>query len=349
MVDVIAIGGINVDYIVRKTSANARLLDDVVLESERQVDAQRIEKLLDRVGRSNVRRVLGGSAFNAAQAIAAAAAQMTVGYVGVAGVIPGETFDVLAEMKASRISVDLIRRSRAISGQCVAVVDGTRRGLETCPGANLELAEHLDERRATILSTLGAARLVHITSFFDRPAVERVLSLLDGAKMANTALRISFDPGHFMCRDDCDLVLGFAGMSDYLFLSDRELALLARARQPAEEAVRSLLAQIGGQRLTIIVKESGRVSVFGAARGDVSVARFSHEALAADQIHSPTGAGDVCAAGFLVGFLTPGFDLERAALLSSRMVRAKLTSPEPNSRKLGLSRILTGLAGDPTS
>ena len=200
--DVIAIGALNTDYIATATNLK-KLKPDLVAEhehlfeigKERVASLDEVRKVISQIGRGLLTTSLGGSSFNTIHALARALPDRRLAYVGVAGNTDAET-GFIDLLRSLNVDASCTGYSDSNSGICVSYISRGERSLLTWPGANTEMAAFLMERKDDIIELLGRARLVHITSLFDRDSPAIFAHILREAKDKNPWLQLSFDPGH---------------------------------------------------------------------------------------------------------------------------------------------------------
>jgi len=345
MADIVAIGALNVDCIAR-SGTDSILPTGFELEQERQVSSDRIDGLLREFGGNNYSATFGGSAFNVVRALHYAAPEFSVGFVGVAGTASKFSLDLSGEIDRLGLPRALLRNSEAEVGVCFSIVRGDKRGLETYPGANVEMASHLEDQRESILAELFTAKIVHITSLFDECSPKVLLSILTEARRRNPSLRISFDPGHFWTSQKRHLVYELAGTADFLFLNNAEFFHLADSLEVREESVRRLLMRVRTRGIVIVLKEFNQILTFSEIGGKLISRRYPNDALASSKIRNPTGAGDAFAAGYLMSVLIPSLCPAQSALLGLRLVRRKLISEEVDISSLRYGQVFSDFLDD---
>jgi sugar/nucleoside kinase (ribokinase family) len=289
--DIVGIGALNLDLVVGAGLA-ARWERGI----EHRVDDRTMAGLVEAARRAGPRCTLGGSAFTTVCAIAAAGTGLRLGFVGVAGRVPAAGLSALDRLDQLGIDRRFVARAdQHLCGVCVAVVEGGDRTLLTHGGANGYLADHLDG----VLPYLARSRIVHLTSFLDERSAGRILGLLGEVRRVNPGVVITFDPGHVWSAAPSPEIEGILRLSDYLLVNEREWAGLSGVRRD--------------DRTTVVVKRPDGIEVLGGPF-------VRQRPLPEHEIRDPTGAGDVFAAGFLIGLAR---DLD-GVTLGLGMVRRKL-------------------------
>lgn len=300
--DVVGVGALNLDYLVACTVPPGGFEQG----SEHSVDEPVIGAVLEAAGPSHVAVAFGGSAFNAVHAIGYARTGLRLGFVGVAGRVPAGGLSVVDELDAFDIDRRYVLRDDArLGGVCVSLLHRGERTLLTHSGANDGFADHLDRHAGDLIGYLARTRVVHVSSLLDGRSPQRLLSVLRAVKQANPEVVVCLDPGHGWSTRPGPEVRGMVGLCDYLLVNDREFRALGTA---------------GRRGPVVIVKQPGEVRVRGA--GGVEIHR--HEPLAGPDIVDSTGAGDVFAAGLVIGLARDGGQVGRGVRLGMRLARHKL-------------------------
>ncbi|WP_250038231.1 carbohydrate kinase family protein [Paractinoplanes maris] len=269
------------DYLAGASGAGIEhLVPGLEWGTELGVDAATITAVVAGLDPAASRIALGGSAFTTISAMARAGHGLRLGFVGVAGRVPGDRLSALRELDSSGIDRRFVLRDdERLCGICVSVMRGGDRTLVTHAGANEGFPDYLDRESEQVAAYLSRARLIHVTSFLDDRSAGRLLAVLTAAKRLNPRTRISFDPGHVWCANRSAQVDGILALSDYLIVNRRELRELA----PADAAV-------------LVVKQPTGAQWFRGGDGGF----VPHVPLAEADIVDATGAGDVFAAGLLL-------------------------------------------------
>lgn len=375
--DVVGVGALNLDYIAHAsavalhgsgTGLSARIAETVarggvVVESgaEALVDEATVRSVLELAGTgAPPTAVLGGSAFNAVQAIAQSNVGLRLGYVGVAGRVPVLGVSVTRQLDALGVDRRCVREDEdRLCGICFSYAENGERTLLTHVGANSGMAEYLDSAFDVIVAYLSSARLVHVTSFLDDHTAARLVSVLRAVRKASPETRICLDPGHVWSTGRTPGVAGLVALSDYLLLNYREFRELGDrpAETPDEEVAAGILGRVENERAVIVVKRPSGILAFrrpaegGAEAADAgaevaggavdsapgnvpgkegspgasAVREFYPQLpLAEHEVEDATGAGDVFAAGLLTVLASDHLQLELGSLLGMRLARHKL-------------------------
>jgi ribokinase len=203
------------------------------------------------------------------------------------------------------VGTDWIRRGEK-SGICFVVLDRNQdRFLFVRGNANDRLT--IDE---IDLGQANQIAWVHLTSFVGEAPFEaqkRLIAHLD------PSVKVSMDPGEIYAAKGLDRIRPLVQRSCVLFLTERELNMLAG--QDIPKGSRKLMA-MGPE---IVVCKRGR-------QGSIVVSREKQFEIPAPrvEVRDNTGAGDVYNAGFLAGLLL-GRSLEESARFATRIAGKSLT------------------------
>lgn len=298
-VDVIGVGALKLDYLVRGPST---VLAPFGLTVEAGTEQRLDEAAVRTVGRAveslAIDTVTGGSAFNTVHALARMEAGLRLGYVGVAG------RGVSSVRLFALLGIDrryVFREDDHLCGICFSFADGDDRTLLTHEGANQFMADYIDHHFDELVAYLSSSRIVHLTSFLDGRTVQRLLALVRAVKLFSPETLISFDPGHAWSTSGSPEVHELVGLSDLVLVNRREFAAL----DPATD-----------QHVTVVVKQPDGIRV----RDDF----YPQVPLPAEEIVDGTGAGDVFAAGLLAALARDPTRFEDGARLGMLLARHKL-------------------------
>ncbi|MEV6551339.1 PfkB family carbohydrate kinase [Streptomyces sp. NPDC051597] len=340
--DVVGIGALNLDYIISSPAAGApaetplstRIAQIVDQDrpvpewgTETAVDEHTVYAALEAVDSAALETSLGGSAFNAIHTLAQLQLDLRLGYVGVAGHVPGPGISSTAQLHA--LGVDhryVFQDEDHLCGVCFSFTEDGERTLLTHAGANTAMADHLERNFDDVVAYLAGARVVHVTSFLDERTPDRLLALLQAVKRTNPATLISFDPGHVWSTNPTPAVTGLITLADYLLLNHREFRELGRlGDQSSDEHIASwLLDQGTADSGVIVVKRRAGTHTWRQENGKAVDAFYPQLLLADDQVEDATGAGDVFAAGLLAVLTGDRLQVELGALLGMTLARHKL-------------------------
>jgi sugar/nucleoside kinase (ribokinase family)/class 3 adenylate cyclase len=339
-IDLVAIGALNTDYIATATSLK-KIRPDLIAEHERHFELGKeraasqseVRDVISQIGRGLLTVSLGGSSFNTIHALARALPDRKLAYIGVAGTSESDVgfVDLLSSLN---VDASCIKSSPNEGGICVSYITRGERSLLTSPGANVDMAAYLTERKEEIIELVGRARLVHVTSLFDRESPPVLAHILREAKDKNPWLQLSFDPGHDWVRrvktgERSAPIEEILSLSSYLFVNQNEFEMLASdlGIKDDQELAKDIFQYLSSQAVLIVLKKYDEIRVYHKLHKRMKEVRFLIEPLAPNRIEDATGAGDVFAAGLFVAILTPGLELRDGIELGLRMVRKKLATP----------------------
>jgi sugar/nucleoside kinase (ribokinase family) len=298
--DVIAIGNAIVDVMAPCADA---LIDELGMTRGGMtlVDTAGAERLYAAMGPA--REISGGSAANTLAGLAALGAKCA--FIGqVAQDQLGEVF--AHDIRAGGIDFDTpARPGEPPTARCLIFVtpDG-QRTMNTYLGASQFLpAEALDE------ATIAAARVLYLEGYLWDPEEPRAAMrrAIGAARGAGRKVAFTLSDGFVIARHGDDFRALIAdGMIDILFCNEAELAAMTGLAD-FEAGIAALAPKV--PLLVCTRSEKGAVALAGAERAEVP-------AEPVEAVVDTTGAGDLFAAGFLVG-QARGLGLEESLRLGS--------------------------------
>lgn len=340
--DVVGIGALNLDYIhptdhhphhtAGQLSARiTALLQDssAVPEwgTESAVDQDTVYAALEACDASTLQTSLGGSAYNALHTLSQLQLDLRLGYVGVAGRVPGPGLSAVQQLHADGIEHShVFQDPQRLCGVCFSFTEDGERTLLTHAGANAAMAEHLEASFDQLVAYLADTRIVHVTSFLDPHTPSVLLRVLEAVKTANPATLLSVDPGHVWSLDAGGAVGGIIALADYLLLNHREFRELgAGAEQDVDEDVATrVLKRLASDRAQLLVKRRAGIHAWHREDSKVFDDFYPQLVLADDQVEDATGAGDVFAAGLLAVLVGDRLQTELGSMLGMTLARHKL-------------------------
>ncbi|BBC29217.1 hypothetical protein SGFS_005080 [Streptomyces graminofaciens] len=342
--DVVGIGALNLDYLTHSDATPgarepwlplstriAELLDDgrpaPEWGTEAAVDEATVYAALEAANPSALQTSLGGSAYNAVNALAQMQLDLRLGYVGVAGRVPGPGLSAIRQLESLGVDHPFVfRDDDHLCGVCFAFTENGERTLLTHAGANAAMADHIDAAFDDLVAYLATARVVHVTSFLDDRTPRRLLDVLQAVKQASPGTLISFDPGHVWSHQSTPEIEAMVSLADFLLLNHREFRELGRcAEQDNDEIVAArLLDRLADDRAVIIVKRRTGIHAWRRDESKVLDDFYPQIVLADDEIEDATGAGDVFAAGLLAALTADRLKIELGSLLGMTLARHKL-------------------------
>jgi sugar/nucleoside kinase (ribokinase family) len=349
VLDIVGIGALNIDFTV--TSEKMKSLQpgmaDEVMESfefgvERLVDESKIGGILSLLGRDSFRTTLGGSAFNTICAMASLGSGIRAGFAGMAGDGYGSLSfrAAMDEMSIDRTWLGDCGRDKG--GLCISINQAGTRSFICYPGCNSRMAGFLKANYEGILKYVSGARLLHLTQFSNRETTEILERLISEAKRANPYMKVSCDPGYswLLNLNLKPSVEGILGLSDFIFLNEKEFSLLAGEKncQGDLEKAESILLSYGAEGAVLVIKKESEIKLYSRCilKPKAAAERtFPIDVISGDRISDATGAGDVFAAGFLTALLLEGSaDMASSVGLGMELMRAKLSAAPENTGPL---------------
>jgi len=221
---------------------------------------------------------------------------------------------------------------RITGGVCLSFIDDNERVMNTNPGANLKMHEHIDKNFESIAQYLSSARYVHVTSFFDDKTPAKVLAVLQRAKTLNPEMKISFDPGFDWANHQSTKIRGILGLADLLFVNYREFKGLGRylVGEPDDKIARKVLARCSSGCTVFVTKRYDYTEVFRNEDKELVCYRFQLlRALRETVIEDATGAGEVFAASVLSAVASNRLKVELGGYLGLTLAQHKLPVSNP--------------------
>lgn len=332
MPDLVGIGAINLDFILDSARLAALSVDTGAdLEArfehgtERAATEPEIRDVLRRVAGLDPVVSPGGSALNTVT-VAARSCEVSVGYVGVCGRSPDGRFDFPAWFADIGIDTRHVRHSERTCGLCVSYTLAGKRSLLTWDGANDEIFAYAESRVEELLRYLGAARVVHVTSFAGGRDPAAVAGLLGRLRDAHPSVLISVDPGAlWSIADRPPAVEALVELADVLLVNADEFVSWTD-RPPAGtdlDAARRFFRDRPAMTGSLVLKGRNQVRIF---ERDAAFTVTNADVLDTAAVLDDTGAGDAFAAGFLSGIGVLGLEVPAAVTLGQRLAREQLQS-----------------------
>lgn len=298
-VDVVAVGNAIVDVLAPTPD---EVIDEhgLVKGTMRLVESEEAERLYGAMGPAT--EMSGGAAANTAVGVALLGGNAH--FVGkVADDQLGKVFT--HDIRAVGVGFDVAPAATGSTGRClVMVTPDAQRTMSTSLGVAGDLApEDLDRE------LLRSASWVFLEGYFWDPPLARA-ALIESARVASAVAFSLADP-LLVQRHHQDLWAFCDSNVDLLFGNEEEVLALGRTDDLAEA-----IAMVRTLCETLVVTRSERGSIVLSPDGDVEVA-----AAPVAGVVDTTGAGDLYAAGFLVGRCR-GLDARGCAELGGRAAAA---------------------------
>jgi len=335
--DLFGIGDLNVDYIVGRTSR--RTLESTAPDAFRRLRSHftsgrdgiasddQIVEMLEMSRGFNV-ACLGGSAFNVVQAAAGLDRNLRLGCLGILASRQNPDADFAAWLDRHDVDRTFVLPVPGEQGSCVSLFESGRRLLRPHPATNAAFAGLFGGLGQSVAEYVSESRIVHLTPLIDQRGADLVVEWMHAIKARNPEILLSFDPGDRWSESLSPALAGIYRLVDVLFLNETELTRLgASAReQPLKPIVEDLLnREVIDASVTVAVKADRRSHVYVCDGGAVNESVHPiKDFLSEPQIEDTTGAGDVFAAGFLVGRYVHGLTLQASVDLAHRLMWRKL-------------------------
>ena len=319
--DVVCIGNAIVDVIADATDDFLET-EGLVKGSMRLVDAEEAKRLYDHM--QPAREVSGGSAGNTAAGIAALGARAA--FIGqVAPDQLGEFY--IHDLRAQGVEFTTLPADVGVptARSMILVTPDGHRTMNTFLGAAQHLATSaIDEEQ------IRSSAILYLEGYLWDPETPRY-AMVRAIEVARQAGRkVAFTLSDTFCvdrhRDGFNALLD-EGRVDILFANQAEVEALAGVAhlETAVEAVRGKV-----ETLVVTRSEHGALAARGDERADVTAERI-------EEVVDTTGAGDLFAAGFLVGYAR-GKSLETSlrlgAIAAAEVIQHYGARPEADLRAL---------------
>jgi sugar/nucleoside kinase (ribokinase family) len=305
MLHVIGFGSLNLDefWVVDRSFLDERGL---VPGHEYVRDPEWFSEVYPALERCGVKKGAdpGGSAANTVAALNRMG--FTTGYFGAVGADDGEVSMRLAELgKPEYLHV---HRADLPSGRCISLAAAEDRGkdraLVITPNANDACAE------ASIdMTYFDMTAWLHLTSFVSPRCLEAQIRVVE---RLSTQVKVSFDPGVVYCRRP-EAIAAILKRTDTLFITDDELRALTGKEHESE-----CLKALEPFDLDTVVVKKGAAGITSYIRGE----QYHQDAISQGDVVDTTGAGDVAAAGYLVGQLMSVPPAERLFFAAAAAARS---------------------------
>jgi sugar/nucleoside kinase (ribokinase family) len=324
--DVLCIGNAIVDVIADATD-DFLAREGLVKGSMRLIDAEEAERLYSHMGRAH--QVSGGSAGNTAAGVAALG-----GRAGFIGQVAPDQLGGFYRHDLTAAGVEFTTAAADVGAptarSMILVTPDGHRTMNTFLGAAQHLpASALDEEQ------IGGASILYLEGYLWDPETPRY-AMVRAIEVAREAGRkVALTLSDTFCvdrhRDGFNALLD-GGRIDILFANQAEVEALAGIAH-----LDSAVAAVSGRVETLVVTKSehGALATRGGERVEVAAERI-------ETLVDTTGAGDLFAAGFLVGAARE-LGLERSlqlgAICAAEVIQHYGARPEADLRSLASSVI----------
>jgi sugar/nucleoside kinase (ribokinase family) len=319
--DVLAIGNAIVDVIA---DANDEFLarEGMHKGAMRLIDEAEAERLYSDMGPG--RELSGGSAANTAAGVAALG-----GHASFVGQLADDQLGEIFAHDIRSLGVEFetpLRADVGATARClILVTPDAQRTMNTFLGAAQMLSPDVIDR-----ARVAEAKILYLEGYLWDPADPRaaMYGAMDAAREAGTKVAFTLSDSFVVERHRADLMrLLDERRIDILFANQAEVEALAEVPD-VESAVVALRDKVG--TLVITRHEHGALATRGEERADVPAEPIR-------QLVDTTGAGDLFAAGFLVGEAR-GLGLEQSlrlgAICAAEVIQHYGARPEADLRSL---------------
>ena len=319
--DVLCIGNAIVD-VIANAGDDFLAAEGLVKGSMRLIDADEAERLYGHMGPAH--QVSGGSAGNTAAGVAALG-----GRAGFIGQVAPDQLGEFYRHDLTSTGVEFITPAADVgeptARSMILVTPDGHRTMNTFLGA----AQHLP-KSALDEAQIREAAILYLEGYLWDPEVPRS-AMMRAIEVAREARRqVAFTLSDTFCvdrhRDGFNQLLD-GGRIDILFANQAEIEALAGVPH-LESAVAAIAPKV--EILVVTRSEDGALAIRGDDRADVPAERI-------DKLVDTTGAGDLFAAGFLLGSAR-GKSLENSlrlgAICAAEVIQHYGARPEADLRAL---------------
>jgi sugar/nucleoside kinase (ribokinase family) len=235
-VDVIGIGAINYDYIIKCDSKREQVgfRDIEAGQEELNVPAERLENLISaQVFRESIYSAqIGGSAYLAVKTISSMSAKLSTAFVGIYA--PPQRVDQQAGLRATDSEFRhlhdqswLFQVEGTPGRALIKLYQGKRLSIDINPGVNDRLIEEIYKREqngcvGSFTNYLASAKWIHLSSLSKFEQFCFLIERIKQAKLQNPYLKLSIDPGYKYTKDYTQQLGDAFKLADYIFLNLNE-------------------------------------------------------------------------------------------------------------------------------
>lgn len=319
--DVLCIGNAIVDVIANATDAFLEA-EGLTKGSMRLVNAEEAERLYSHMG--SAREVSGGSAGNTAAGVAALGAR--AGFIG--QVAPDQLGHFyIHDLRATGVEFTTAPADFGVptARSMVLVTDDGHRTMNTFLGAAQHLpASALDEEQ------IASSAVLYLEGYLWDPETPRYAMVRAIEVAREVGRKVAFTLSDTFCidrhRDGFNALID-GGRIDVLFANEAEIQALAGVPH-LESAIAAVRNKV--ETLVVTRSEHGALAIRGNERAEVPAEPVR-------EVVDTTGAGDLFAAGFLVGY-TRGMSLKQSlrlgAIAAAEVIQHYGARPEADLKAL---------------
>lgn len=345
-VDVIGIGAINYDYMFPCKKINK--IDSYPEDGEENIGVPN-EVVEDEIselyitGKKNYSTQIGGSALLALKTIKAIDKNISIGFVGVCGLLNdfdkhyGKSLDLKSELSFINdqewlfyTNDDTQINNRYIGKAAIKLNKSNTRGnINISLGANdliIDLIKEEETKGKSLADYLAQAKWIHVSSLSRFEQFEEIMKYVIKAKEKNRFLKISIDPGDKYTKKKRNELQKYIKEVDYVFLNNKEFHnLIINEDLPNNDKYTKLSTYFNSPyavktKAFIIKRKSQHILVDFVNRKPYV---YYHKSLPFYKINNDTGAGDCFAGGFIAGLLSDKLISQQPAPISLGVLAAK--------------------------
>jgi len=321
MYDCIALGSLNVDYLL----ADPPDSDDFEPNQEHRISEPAMDAYIEKYG-FEAKVLHGGSALNFAEALKSADPRLNVAYIGVEGTPISGLSSFKEHLQTLGIDESNVYSIGEMPGRCISRLFPKGRSLKTSLGANAAFGDLvMHQHKADVLQKLSQTRALHVTSLFGDKDAELIADFLSELRVKIPSIQISVDPGFRWCSSEATHVVRIMAASDFVLLNQEEFENVTEPYNQGSDIERAsaLFDALEQQRaLMIVIKRYDSIKLYDYVSETAKARRVPFERI--ENSVDDTGAGDVFAAGFVLATLLPSAGIYEGVTLGNAMAKEKL-------------------------